>query len=437
MSEISRRGFLGGAAGALGIGALASTSVIGCGSNDSTSSTASTATTAPGSTALPDPSKAPFDTVVVVMMENRSFDTLLGWVPGANGKQAGVSYVDTGGQSHSTWPLAPDWQGCQYQDPFHTVPAVNAQFDDGKIDGFLKTQPLGDQFPLGYYVAEDLPVLAALATGFTLFDAYFCSLLGPTWPNRFYQLSATTDVYETGLFPTDGQPRPSNLDLAIFDRTTEAGLSSRYYSPGEPMTELYASKKYDSLTVPYEQFLSDAKDAKLPNVAFVDPDYTAEAEWKGTSNDMHAYGSVKMGDAFLAEVYNAIRTSPQWDRTVLVINFDEHGGFYDTVVPPTCIDDTKAIGPGAPNFTNLGFRVPAIAISPFAPKKIEKAGPYEHCSVLKMIEWRWGLEPMTARDANAKNFAEALDFTRRRDPIELPAFTTPKPEICVNQKHLP
>lgn len=437
MSELTRRGFLGGAAGALGLGALGSLSLSGCGSNDSASSTATTAPRTPGTTALPDPSKAPFDTVVVLMMENRSFDTLLGWVPGANGKQAGLSYVDSTGQSHETWRVAPDWQGCQFQDPFHTVPAVNTQFNDGKIDGFLKLQPVGDHFPIGYYLAEDLPVLASLAQSYTLFDSYFCSLLGPTWPNRFYQLSATTDVYETGIFPTGDQPRPCNLDLAIFDRTKEAGLSSLYYSPGEPMTELYASKKYDSLTVPYEQFLSDAKDGKLPNVAFVDPDYTAEAEWTGTSNDMHPYGSVKEGDAFLAEVYNAIRTSPQWDRTVLVINYDEHGGFYDTVVPPTCIDDTKAIGPGAPTFTNLGFRVPAIAISPFAPKKIEKAGPYEHCSVLKMIEWRWGLQPMTARDANAKNFAEALDFTTRRDPIELPQFTTPQPEICVNPKHLP
>jgi phospholipase C len=124
---------------------------------------------------------------------------------------------------------------------------------------------------------------------------------------------------------------------------------------------------------------------------------------------------------------------------VLVINFDEHGGFYDHVVPPPCQDDTVAIpgGQTPPNFKNLGFRVPAIAVSPFAPKKIESAGPYEHCSVLKMIEWRWGLQPMTARDANAKNFADALDFSTRRDPITLPDFTPAKVEICSNTKHLP
>jgi phospholipase C len=89
-----------------------------------------------------------------------------------------------------------------------------------------------------------------------------------------------------------------------------------------------------------------------------------------------------------------------------------------------------------PNLKNLGFRVPAIAVSPFAPKKIEKAGPYEHCSVLKMIEWRWGLKPMTVRDAKAKNFAEALDFSKRRDPITLPAFIPAITEVCTNPNHL-
>ena len=439
MAEITRRGFLRGtgAAGALGLGVMAGFTLTGCGSSDTASKPGGTTAASPGTTTLADPSKAPFDTVVVVMMENRSFDSLLGWLPGADGKQAGLSYVDSTGASHDTWHLAPDWQGCTFQDPFHTVPAMNTAFDGGKVDGFLKLQPVGDHFPIGYYLADDLPVLASIAQGYTLFDKYFCSLLAPTWPNRFYQLSATTDVYETGFFPTGDQPRPSNLDLAIFDRTNAAGLTSRYYSPGEPMTGLYASKKYDSLTVPYSQFLSDAKDGKLPNVAFVDPNYTTEAEFQGTSNDMHPYGSVKAGDAFLAEVHDAVRNSPQWDRTVMVINWDENGGFYDHVVPPTCVDDTKAVGPGAPTFTNLGFRVPAIVVSPFAPKRIVTDGPYEHCSVLKMIEWRWGLQPMTARDANAKNLADALDFSTRRDPIQLPAFTTPQAEVCVDQNHLP
>lgn len=394
MDQYTRRRFLAGAAatGLAGVGLSACSDD----SDGDSAARASTPTIGRSHTEImADPSSAPFDTVVVVMMENRSFDSLLGWLPGAAGKQAGLSYPDKTGASHSTWPLAPDWTGCSMQDPFHFWQAVESQFNDGKIDGFLQLHPDGDQFPLGYYTGEDLPILAALAENYTTFDQYFCSMLGPTWPNRFYQLCATTDVFETGFFPAPGQPRPSNLETAIFDRLDGAGLTSAYYSPGEPMTELFSSGRYDSLTKPYETFLDDAKAGTLPNVAFVDPDYTAEAELTGKSNDFHPYGSVKAGDAFLGEVHDAIRNSPQWSRSVMVINFDEHGGFFDHVVPPAVHDDTVVPDSG-PNLKNLGFRVPAIVVSPFAPKKIESAGPYEHCSVLKMIEWRWALEPMTA-----------------------------------------
>lgn len=437
MDDFTRREFMAGVA----VSGLAGVGLAGCsdGSDDNTiaKSTAAGPTTSAKPThadVLAHPSTAPFDTVVVVMMENRSFDALLGWLPGANGKQAGLSYQDKTGTAHETRPLAPDWTGCEMQDPFHFWQAVESQFNGGKIDGFLQLQPTGDQFPIGYYTGEDLPILAALAENYTTFDNYFCSMLGPTWPNRFYQLCGTTDLFVTGDFPAAGQPRPSNLDLAIFDRLDGAGLTSAYYSPGEPMTGLFSSGRYDSLTKPYEDFIAHAAAGTLPNVAFVDPDYTGAAEFTGTSNDFHPYGSVKAGDAFLGEVHDAIRKSPQWDRTVMVINFDEHGGFFDHVVPPAVPDDTVVPDPG-PNLKNLGFRVPAIVVSPFATKKIESAGPYEHCSVLKMIEWRWDLEAMTVRDANAKNLADALDFSTRRDPITLPKVPPVPATTCSNPNH--
>jgi phospholipase C len=116
---------------------------------------------------------------------------------------------------------------------------------------------------------------------------------------------------------------------------------------------------------------------------------------------------------------------------VFVLNFDEHGGFFDHVAPPACRDDTVQVGAGPfPDLKRLGFRVPAIAMGPFAPRKIETAGPYEHCSILAMIEWRWELEPMTLRDRHAKNLANALDFNSRREAITLPAFSAPPPTVC-------
>jgi phospholipase C len=133
---------------------------------------------------LPPPHEAPFDTVVVLMMENRSFDHVLGWLPGADGRQQGLRFADIHGVIHETRHLAPDWQGCTLSDPDHSWQGAATQYADGRCDGFLKTAPAGDHFPIGYYGPNDLPILHALATGYTTFDRYFCSMQGPTWENR-------------------------------------------------------------------------------------------------------------------------------------------------------------------------------------------------------------------------------------------------------------
>ncbi len=429
MTPLTRRGLIAGAAGVAAIAALE-----GCGSTTGSSggtpSKGGTPSTS-GSTAqaqkvggITDPSKAPFDTVVVLMMENRSFDHLLGWLPGVNGKQAGLTFPAYKGGTATTAPLGNNTQACGEKDPSHDWQSIAKQYNNGKCDGWLSTQVTGDHFPIGYYEEEQVPILGALAKAYTLFDAYHCSLMAATWPNRFYQLSAATDVDETGFFPAAGKPRPSKLDLAIFDRVLGAGLTTGYYTWGEPMTELYASKRYDAITHPKDEFFKAAKAGTLPNVTFIDPDYTTVAEFLGTSNDYHPHGDIEAGESYVADVYNALSTSPQWERMVFVLNFDEHGGFYDTVPPPTAKDNNVNPNPGPhPDYGRLGFRVPCIAMGPYAPKKVEKAGPYEHCSVLRMIEWRWGLEPMTDRDKYAKNLGEALDFTKKRsDFIKLPAF---------------
>jgi len=380
---------------------------------------------------LPAPHEAPFDTVVVLMMENRSFDHVLGWLPGANGRQHGLHFADAAGELHETWPLAPDWQGCRFSDPDHSWQGAATQYADGRCDGFLRTAPPGDRFPIGYYRPQDLPILAALATGYTTFDNYFCSMQGPTWENRLYQLTGTTQVDMPDGFPKTDAERPCLIETTIFDRVQAAGLSSAYYHHGEPMTGLFKSRKYDRLSHSIDRFWEDARRGTLPNVVFVDPDYTDAAEDNGTSNDYHPKGSVLVAEQFVARVHDALAGGPQWGRLVFVLNFDEHGGFFDHVPPPACRDDTVQTGRGPfPDLKRLGFRVPAIAMGPFAPRKIESAGPYEHCSVLRMIEWRWGLPPLRARDRYAKNLADALDFKTRRTPLTLPPFKAPPPLIC-------
>jgi phospholipase C len=414
--HITRRELLALAAGtaALGLGASPRPSFSGAGVQTA---------------ALPDPVDAPFDTVVVLMMENRSFDHVLGWLPGANGRQAGLVYADVDGVEHETWPLAGDpnhdFYRCDFGDPVHDWQGIAIQYNGGRCDGFLRTANAGDRFPIGYYREDDLPILSALAKGYTTFDNYFCAMQGPTWENRLYQLTGTTQLGPSA--------RSVAIETAIFDRLRQAGLTAAYYHHGDPVTGLFATRKYDDITYPIQQFWTDARDGRLANVVFVDPDFTDASEDAGTSNDYHPWGNVLVAEGFVAAVHDALKQCPQWERMVFVLNFDEHGGFFDHVPPPACEDDTllplDRLG-RRPDLKRLGFRVPAIAMGPFAPRKIEQAGPYEHCSILKMIEWRWGLAPMTLRDRFARNFAEALDFTTRRDPIELPRFAAPPPIGC-------
>lgn len=382
---------------------------------------------------LPEPGAAPFDTVVVLMMENRSFDHLLGWLPGADGRQQGLVYLDKHDREHMTWPLAPDFQGCGYLDPDHTWQGILEQYADGRCDGFLRTPSatIGDLFPIGYYREGDLPILGALAKGYTTFDRYFCSMMGPTWENRLYQLTATTQLIDNCDYPKPGERRPVTIETAIFDRVCGAGLTAGYYYHASPITGLFESRRYDDIAYPIEQFWKDARDGTLANVVFIDPDYSDLAEDMGTSNDYHPWGNVLVAEGFVAQVHDALKASPQWDWMVFVLNFDEHGGFFDHVPPPECQDDTELRDLPSGFLKRLGFRVPAIAMGPFAPRKIEKGGPYEHCSILRMIEWRWGLAPMRLRDRHARNLAEALDFTSRREAIDLPPFVAPPATACV------
>jgi len=423
--RLGRREFLGLAGGsALGLLAAACSSS----SSGRAGGAAKPASSTSVPRALPAPGAAPFDTVVVLMMENRSFDHLLGWLPGADGKQAGLSFADAKGSRHATHPLAPDFQGCDGHDPKHDWKSVAAQYNGGACDGFLRTQPVGDTYPIGYYTGADLPVTAALARGHTVCDHYHCSVLGPTGPNRMYMWSATTDYLEFDGIMNGHDPRPSNVQLAIFDRLRAAGVSGAYYAGGEPQSYAYASKKYDAITYPHADFFAAARAGTLPHVTFLDPDLDTIAEGVGTATDDHPYGDLRRGEAFIAQVYRALAGSPQWDRMVFVLTFDEHGGFYDHVAPPRVADDNQLSG--GPDFTRLGFRVPCIVMGPFAPARVVSSGPYEHCSILRMIEWRWGLEPMTARDRGARNLAEALDLSAGQRPVSLPSFVAPPVKPC-------
>jgi phospholipase C len=205
---------------------------------------------------LPSPEDSGIEHVVVVMMENRSFDHFFGWLPNADGKQAGLSYTDPTGAAHFTYHLAGDFTGCGHLQPDHSYQGGRIEYDAGKMDGFLRSA--SDTFSIGYYQEADLTFFGALARQYTTLDRYFCSFLGPTAPNRIFLHSAQTD-------------RISNTSeicqlRTIWDNLWEAKVSARCYSP---ILELWGSE-YADISYTYADYLDDAASGQLPAVSFVD-----------------------------------------------------------------------------------------------------------------------------------------------------------------------
>jgi phospholipase C len=362
---------------------------------------AGTAPTAPA--VLPPPDQSGFDHVVVLCMENRSFDHLLGWLPGANGRQAGLSYPDGTGALHPTYRLT-TFQGCGHQDPDHSYNGARAEYDGGACDGWLK---VNDAFSIGYYTQADLAFMGRAAPAWTACDNYFAATLGPTFPNRQYLHSARTDRLGDSFTLT-------NLPT-IWDRLKAAGVPANYYFQDLPFLALWGAKYLD-ISQTFLQFKLAAAAGKLPAVSYVDPTLGLELI-DGLSSDDHPHGDVRNGEAFMNLVYRTVTTSPNWPRTVFIITFDEWGGFFDHVAP------TSAPDTNPPVTGQRGFRVPCLVISPLARRNTVAHGLYDHTSILKLIEWRWGLAPLTPRDAAANNLAEVLDFATAPQ-LAAPRWTT-------------
>ncbi len=348
---------------------------------------------------LPPPAQSGIEHIVICMMENRSFDHMLGWLPHADGRQEDLTYLDENDVPHVTYRLAPDYQGCAHADPDHTYEGGRVQFNDGACDGWLRAGD-SDEFAIGFYKKNDLRFFAKAASDWTVCDRYFCSIMAETWPNKIYgycgQTDRLTNAFEPCSLPT------------ILDRLASANLSSLYYFSDVPFLAIWGLQ-YLPISRPFPVFLADAAAGTLPAVSYIDPKFIDAAS--GTSHDDHPHADVRNGQAFMERVYRAVTQSPNWSSTVLVFTYDEWGGFFEHVPPPL-----RAVPPGdqlAGNDGRLGFRVPCIVVSPFARARVSSI-EFEHCSILRLIEWRWSLEPLTVRDATANNLAEALDFTIQR-----------------------
>jgi phospholipase C len=224
----------------------------------------------------------------------------------------------------------------------------------------------------------------------------------------------------------------------IWDRLKDAGVSCRYYYNNVPFLAMWGSK-YKNISSLFPQFAKDVEDGNLPAVSFVDPRFTTGNN--GLGNDDHPNADMRSGEIFLRDVATTLMNSRMWDNTVLVINRDEWGGFFDHVVPPRVIAPNSLDKDLVDGKALLGCRLPTLVISPFSRGNPVKPRInsllFDHTSVLKMIEWRFGLHPLTARDASNEvaNLAMALDLRQPDTSIpDLPVIPEPKLGACVAPK---
>jgi len=367
---------------------------------------------------LPSPDESGIDYIVIVTMENRSFDHFLGWLPDTNGIPSGLSYPDAGGTMHPVYSLSPDYTGCGHPDPDHSYGGGRICYANGAMNGFLLDSS-NDTYCIGYYNPNDIPFYAALAQTYTTCDNWHAAILGPTFPNRMFIWSAQTDrlgdTVDFSTLPT------------IFDVLDSANVSHRYYFNNVPYLALWGFK-YISQSAFYWNFLSDAATGNLPAVSFLDPNYTVLDD--GTGNDDHPHADIRNGDAFLSQVYQALTTGPSWANTVLIVIFDEWGGFFEHVAPPRVVAPANSPDQDLQNGAALlGFRVPTVIASPFTKGagqvNLVDHNLYDHTAALKLIEWRWALPPLTARDASPDIHNPAVSFNFNSPDPTLPSLPAP------------
>jgi phospholipase C len=370
--------------------------------------------------------------IVVLMMENRSFDHMLGSVPGIGGIDDAGAFTnqDTTGAIVKPQPLA-QFQGQLQPDPDHHFPAVDLQIFGGNtalgrqanMQGFVKSyynqqQNVGhSQVILYYFKQGDLPVLTTLAQEFAVFNRWFASIPGPTICNRAFAHYGTSFGRVDMNLIYINEPFKSIYDRLI-NATPKHTSKLYYYDTASSTMEIVNLLQHQpELFGTYDQFLSDCENGTLPDYSFVEPNYSDHDTDTGeeVANDQHPDHNVQAGEAFVASVYNAIKGNADlWASTALLIVYDEHGGIFDHVPPPSCTPDqftasANDTGTGQPfAFDRLGVRVPAILVSPWVPKGIVVSRVFDHASIPATVtKWFLGeYSPRSPRETSADVFIE-------------------------------
>ena len=390
----------------------------------------------------------PIEHVIVLMLENRSFDHMLGSLspelPGLDGvndadptrinKANGKKYAPSSGAVR----VLPD-----RLDPMHEYPNVKKQIAGGNMNGFA--QDLADSYPhagsddiqqvMSYFRPDELPALHRLARNFTVCNRWYASVPGPTWANRFFAHSGTSLGHlamPSGLF---------NLHLhwynqdTIYDRLSAKDISWKIYYGDVPQSLLLVHQLKPTNLANYhhlDHFFGDVADPNpdtFPAFAFIEPDY-----YSPSPNDDHPPHDVLAGDGLIARVYNALTANMElFKKSLLVIVWDEHGGFYDHVNPlndPTIPPDYSS-GEFGFDFKSYGVRVPNVLVSPWTNQAVVPANQvFDHTSILKFVIENWDLAPLGARISNARSIGTLLltvprDLGKVLEPIHAQSTLEP------------
>jgi phospholipase C len=398
--------------------------------------------------------------VVVLMLENRSFDSMLGMLYQSSDAFDGLTGIEQNtwhpkdGSPSQTFPVwkspvmttaaacipTPDpgelftdihmqIRGLEDPNTFNPGPTMG-----GFVDNYMRQPPSSDgpydpAAVMHYFTPEEIPVLSRLAREFGVSDRWHAPAPCQTWPNRFFAHTATANGYVN-----NSPARFPYMMETVFNRLEEdAKVPWRVYFHDIPQS-ITLTRLWGEVATNFryfdEDFIRDAASGSLPAYSFIEPRYFANPVAKLMPNDQHPPHNVSYGESLIASVYNAVRSGPGWRNTLFIITYDEHGGCYDHVVPPV------STSPGGPkpdgfDFGYYGVRVPAVIVSPWVPKGsvIRPPGltPFDHTSIIATLAKLFPFAPLTARDAAAPDLLTALtgDGTNDGPAVITAADATP------------
>ncbi len=429
-TDLTRRSLVLGGLAAAAAGCSSSRSSPGGGTGRAVPSAVPTRT--PGTRPFPNAAAGTdllpaIEHIVVLMMENHSYDNYFGMLGrgdglprDANGEPAAINLDGAGKPVRSFHITTP----CQEKGkPSQSWNASHIQFNGGRNDGFARSE--SGRISMGYWTADDLPFYYGLASTFPLADRYFSSVLAQTYPNRRFLMAGTAFGEVGDPTPSFSDPPPPNG--TIFDRLNQHQIPWKNYVAQVSSTLIIPSiyQQNRSKIVPVGNFYTDAAAGRLPGFSLVDPNYTTSSE-EDPQN-------IAVGENFAAGIINAVLHGPAWSKTLLVWCYDEGGGYYDHVPPPRAIAP-DSIGPDIQTppdqpgrYDRYGFRVPCVIVSPYARRNYVSHVVHDHTSILKLVETKWNLPALTFRDANASNLLDSLDLTSApgfAEPPRLPSANT-------------